>query len=565
MGSACTINELTSVTESSNGKTLSEARYSLSSGTSISQSVGNGDNRVDKESVEMLEELPFSSLTQEKGKSSEPKPPYIPSSKNSVRGRPSACVFVASLSSSKLDEDLSISVTRQFAKWGSLSTVKVLRDTSNRPYAFVQYTNELDCIRAIREGHNTILHGRKIRCEAAKVNRTIFVSALNNITEAVMSRRLGSFGEIEQLVATNHTGDLFFTKIKAKGSKSWFCKFAYRDDAIGAFASLTEEDTFKVEWAQNIEAEDVRHGRHENSYESGDIVKVKFDKFSVFIGQLIDAITEEELHVHFSFHGTIENIDLIRKPKGTFAFIFYTEEVSAARAVERENHSILRGKAMHVQYREVHYIKQQSQGAKHGPVLATPPINFNKRKGMNSYGHKSTPGRPKERPYQLNPRNKFTGMASNYNRYNTGDLCKRFGKGPTENSNEGIDKENMVIQEEPKTEKLENKDKSISVPCSNQNTPEEFIDPNPPQFSPQVPFFYYIPNSDLPVGGNNFLPPSSARGPPIPHPSYFYQQYYLPYENPEYRALSTGQFGVAPYPMYYHMEDYEKANENNKI
>lgn len=95
-------------------------------------------------------------------------------------------------------------------------------------------------------------------------------------------------------------------------------------------------------------------------------------------------------------------------------------------------------------------------------------------------------------------------MASNYNRYNTGDLCKRFGKGPTENSNEGIDKENMVIQEEPKTEKLENKDKSISVPCSNQNTPEEFIDPNPPQFSPQVPFFYYIPNSDLPVGGNNF-------------------------------------------------------------
>jgi hypothetical protein len=95
--------------------------------------------------------------------------------------------------------------------------------------------------------------------------------------------------------------------------------------------------------------------------------------------------------------------------------------------------------------------------------------------------------------------------------------------------------------------------------------PEEFIDPNPPQFSPQVPFFYYIPNSDLPVGGNNFLPPSSARGPPIPHPSYFYQQYCLPYENPEYRALSTGQFGVAPYPMYYHMEDYEKANENNKM
>ena len=70
------------------------------------------------------------------------------SSEDSERGRPSACVFVASLCSTTADDDLCVSVTNLFEKWGKITRVKVLRDTRNRPYAFVQYTNDKDAAAA---------------------------------------------------------------------------------------------------------------------------------------------------------------------------------------------------------------------------------------------------------------------------------------------------------------------------------------------------------------------------------------------------------------------------------
>lgn len=81
----------------------------------------------------------------------------IKSNNTLVRGRPSACVFVASLCSTLSDDELSISVTNHFQQWGSLATVKVLRDTCNRPYAFVQYTTDEQSKLAIEKGHNSVL------------------------------------------------------------------------------------------------------------------------------------------------------------------------------------------------------------------------------------------------------------------------------------------------------------------------------------------------------------------------------------------------------------------------
>ncbi|KAG4303055.1 hypothetical protein PCK1_000721 [Pneumocystis canis] len=81
------------------------------------------------------------------------------------RGRPAACLFVASLSSSRTDEQLCISVTNHFRKWGNLLNVKVLKDWMQRPYSFVQFENFDDAKRALREAHNTVIDGRHIRVE----------------------------------------------------------------------------------------------------------------------------------------------------------------------------------------------------------------------------------------------------------------------------------------------------------------------------------------------------------------------------------------------------------------
>ncbi|AET41127.1 Rim4p Ecym_7289 [Eremothecium cymbalariae DBVPG len=172
------------------------------------------------------------------------------------RGRPSSCVFVASLAASLTDDDLCVSVTEAFKKYGELSMVKVLRDPSNRPYAFVQYTNDNDAKRALKQAQGTLLNGRTIRCEKAKVNRTLFISTRNRKTPEVTSDEIiqlcSSFGELEQLVASR---EYAFKKnyYPIDRSSAWFVQFAYRDDAIRAFINLKPGYDWTVEWVQNIE------------------------------------------------------------------------------------------------------------------------------------------------------------------------------------------------------------------------------------------------------------------------------------------------------------------------
>ncbi|ODQ50537.1 RNA-binding domain-containing protein, partial [Saitoella complicata NRRL Y-17804] len=93
----------------------------------------------------------------------------------SDRPKPSACLFVASLAASRTDEQLLASVSAHFAKWGPPLHVKVLKDPLQRPYAFVQFSNDEEATRAMTEAHNTVVDGRHIRVEKARVNRTIWI------------------------------------------------------------------------------------------------------------------------------------------------------------------------------------------------------------------------------------------------------------------------------------------------------------------------------------------------------------------------------------------------------
>lgn len=293
------------------------------------------------------------------------------SSEEPERGRPSACVFVASLCSTTADDDLCVSVTNLFEKWGRITRVKVLRDTRNRPYAFVQYTNDEDAAAAIKEAQGASLDSRKIRCEPAKVNRTLFLLLPRPIASDDITKLLGEFGPIERLVSS-----MYFNspeKSLPPFSKGWFCQFVYRDDAITAFASLSQSDKFSIEWAQNIDTLKATQG--------SDSVKPKFDRCAIFIGQLSSDTTEEELRERFEPHGEIESLTIINnRDFNTFAFLRYTSERSAAKAVEAENHSLFKRRTMHVQFREFGSTKKFNYSPT-GVALAPPPIRFGRKIG----------------------------------------------------------------------------------------------------------------------------------------------------------------------------------------
>lgn len=259
------------------------------------------------------------------------------------RGRPAACLFVASLSSSRTDEQLCASVTNHFRKWGNLLNVKVLKDWMQRPYSFVQFENFEDARRALREAHNTVIDGRHIRVEKARVNRTLYISRIGQpLEEQDVRNLLEPYGEIEDIVIPSGSNHMLRNNI----GKCCFARFAFRDDAIRAFSNLRRNGNWIVEWAQNLDQN------------SSQIPTIPIDKTSVFVGQLNPSlVTREILLNRFKKYGEIVDCSLVNKPNSNrtaFAFLQFESATSAAAAVENENNSSFLDRVIRVQFRELH-------------------------------------------------------------------------------------------------------------------------------------------------------------------------------------------------------------------
>lgn len=259
------------------------------------------------------------------------------SSRALERCKPSLCVFVASLPALLTDDELCRLVSGHFQVFGELVSVKVLRDPANRPYAFVQYTNDSDCRTAIDLGHDSELGGRRLRCEAAKVNRTLFFLFEEARSRGQVDAIVSKFGETDAIRPGTNSGRLSLS-CSVLMSHNWFVKFAYRDEAIQAFAALSDAGNFQVEWAQNIDDAEAP-------------CQTGFDRSLVYIGLLPSEVTMETLLQRFKVHGRINNVDIVRKPETTFAFITFKDEAAAASAVARDNHTLFMNKTIHVKYR----------------------------------------------------------------------------------------------------------------------------------------------------------------------------------------------------------------------
>lgn len=300
-----------------------------------------------------------------KGKEAERKLPEKKNSqqvsklpKSNLKGKPSSCVFVASLLATKTDSQLCETVLDRFKNFGDIVSVKVLRDQINRPYAFVQYTNDEDCLLAIAKCNNSILDGRTLRCEAAKVNRTIFISLFQSLNSRQINELVSKYGPTDLSIACDKSGFPLFSR--EGPSQNWFLKFSYRDDAIKAFACLSDEGVYRVEWAQNIDDPVPK--------------KSNFDKFSIFIGQLNPRANEALVAEHFSHHGDIKEISVVHKPTSSFAFVTYEDEAAAAGAVALDNHTMFLGHNINVQYREISFTPRPTPTPSQPIALAPPPI-----------------------------------------------------------------------------------------------------------------------------------------------------------------------------------------------
>ncbi|KAL7746508.1 hypothetical protein RI367_008158 [Sorochytrium milnesiophthora] len=251
---------------------------------------------------------------------------------------PDACLFVASLNAQRTDEQLTESVTHHFLRWGNIMNVKVMKDWMNRPYAFVQYEHVENAKHALKEGHDTVIDGRHIRVEQARVNRTLFLAKFpKSMTEETLCRYLEKWGEIEDITILQN-----YATGRSKGCG--FAKFKYREEAIRAYLQIRQQGRWAVEWAANL-----------------DKSLIEMDRHAIFIGQLDpDTLTEADVEQRFGAYGPMDTVNFVNKAvniaagevKTAFAFVRYRNEDSAARAIEHENGATFGGRKIRVQYRE---------------------------------------------------------------------------------------------------------------------------------------------------------------------------------------------------------------------
>ncbi|CAO3609573.1 unnamed protein product [Cunninghamella echinulata] len=250
------------------------------------------------------------------------------------RGNPSACIFVASLNKEKTDEQLNITVYKHFEKWGNLVNVKVFKDWKSRPYAFVQYQRVCDAKVALEEAHGTILDNRAIRCESARVNRTLCVTSIQQpLNKDDVYEELQIFGPIEEICIENNN----MVPVA-------YVRYHYRDDAIRAYLTLQTsiyKSQWVVEWTANINSEQSQ--------------EIRYDKTCVYVGNIDKSIKKEDIKHRFKIYGEIVNITLIQKKdhKVTFGFIKYANEKEAKTAVDSQNGQSWYGHILAVAFREI--------------------------------------------------------------------------------------------------------------------------------------------------------------------------------------------------------------------
>ncbi|KAK7207535.1 hypothetical protein BZA70DRAFT_271566 [Myxozyma melibiosi] len=247
---------------------------------------------------------------------------------------PSACIFVASLSSSHTLEDLKVAVSTVFTKWNPVD-ITVHRDSSDRPYAFVQLRSFEDARDALESRRGVIILDRPIRCEFARVNRSVFLASSKRIidndeAEAIFSK----YGQLELLIVANVP--------YGRGILSgWCAKFEYREDAINAYFDLRIEKDLIIFYVQNPDPN----------------IPASAENPAISIRNLDPKqVTVEMLENKFRPYGRVMDVQLLSRTSSTdpneplSAFVRFENIDEARRAIVEENKTLFLGRRIYLSY-----------------------------------------------------------------------------------------------------------------------------------------------------------------------------------------------------------------------
>ncbi|RKP11536.1 hypothetical protein BJ684DRAFT_21887 [Piptocephalis cylindrospora] len=371
----------------------------------LTESESTSSSTIKEEEEESNTHLTLDSLPSEKGDLH----PEEHSDAPQLRASPQACLFVASLSAAKTEDQLQESVTSHFRRWGHLLNVKVFKDWQQRPYSFVQFARVEDARRALVEAQGTVVDERHVRIEPARVNRSLIIGRY------AMDPTLVTRSSIEVLVARFGTLESIRPQPNpATGvpEGSVCVKFAYREDAIRAYLHLRGDPEWHVDWASQYGPSSSASPSSSVSLPTQDLPGAarRIDRCSLFVGQLNpQLITQVDLTSRFARYGEMLECTLVNRsqatsfPRCAFAFVRYMREDAASRAISGEDGARWLDRNIRVQYREPRDLPSFP-----GYGQPTPPSRF------ISPGAPGDIGPPSIIPYVLHPSGPVATMDSNH-------------------------------------------------------------------------------------------------------------------------------------------------------
>ncbi|KAE8668410.1 Polyadenylate-binding protein 7 [Hibiscus syriacus] len=250
-------------------------------------------------------------------------------------------VFVKNLSDS-IDN---VGLQELFRQFGNVISCKVatFEDGKSKGYGFVQYESEGSANAAIEKLNDTIVGDKQIYVGKfmKKSDRVLpspdvkytnlYIKDLDsNITEDTLQEKFSEFGKIVSLVVARDENG---------ASRGFgFVNFENPDDAKKAMevmnASQFGSKVIYVARAQKkAEREQIlRHQFEERRKEQ----IMKYKASNVYVKNIDDEVTDEELREHFTQCGTITSAKLMRDNKGLskgFGFVCFSSPKEAAKAV----------------------------------------------------------------------------------------------------------------------------------------------------------------------------------------------------------------------------------------
>ncbi|KAK8712018.1 hypothetical protein V6N13_147270 [Hibiscus sabdariffa] len=292
-------------------------------------------------------------------------------------------VFVKNLSGS-MD---SVGLQELFQKFGNVISCKVatFEDGKSKGYGFVQFESEESANAAIEKLDNTVIGDKQIyvgkfmkKCDRVLPSPDIrytnlYVKNLDpDITEEILQEKFSEFGKIACLVVARDENGT------SRGFG--FVNFECPDDAKRATESLNGSRLgSKVLYVARAQKKAEREQMLRNQFEERRKEQImKYKASNVYVKNIDDDVTDDELRDLFSLCGTITSAKLMRDEKGInkgFGFVCFHTPEEAAKAVGKFHGYMFHRKPLYVaiaQRKEDRQAQLQLQFAQHMAGLAGP-------------------------------------------------------------------------------------------------------------------------------------------------------------------------------------------------